>query len=127
MWQSRRWRHLLNIIDQLPRDSAFAEALSNDEGLAEALLKMPQRPGLPTRRMREWSAEVELLSALVDRTAELIQAVAATKGAKPKQVRWMPRPVTAIQRLRARARKAKHNSLVARLLPGRGDETSDKR
>ncbi len=129
MWRSRRWRHLLNIIDRLPRHSAFAESLADDDELATVLARMPQRDGVPSRRMREWSPEVELLSVLGDRIAELIQAVGATKGAKPRQVRALPRPVTAMQRRRAAARKDKHKSLVARLLPGRsaGPETDEKR
>ncbi len=80
-------------------------------------MKVPERPGGPMRRMREWSPQVELLSIVADRLAELIQTVGATKGAKPRQIRAMPRPVTAMQRLLARRRKSKHESLVARMLP----------
>ncbi len=123
MWQSRRWRHLLNIIDGLPRNSAYHEALSNDIPLARMLSALPERKGGPIRRMREFSAEVEVLSVCADRLAELIQAVGATKGAKPKAIRLMPRPVTASQRLAARRRKAKHDSIVARMLPNRGKST----
>ncbi len=123
MWQSRRWRHLLNIIDHLPRHSAFGESLANDEELAEELLKRQQDIGRrgPMRRMRDFTAEVELLSTLVDRVSELIHVVAASKGSKGggKQIRHMPRPVTAMQRLLAKRRKEKHDSIVARVLPGR--------
>jgi hypothetical protein len=118
-WRSRRWRRLLNIIDQLPRDSAFHESLADDEQLAERMLERPDPPpGPPTRRMREWSAEVELLSVVVDRLAELIQVVGATKGSKARSIRHQPRPVTAMQKLRARKRRAKHEALAARVAPG---------
>ncbi len=127
MWRSRRWRKLLNVIDNLPRTSAYHEALSNDEALAEALMGLPDRPVGPVRRMREWSAETELLSVVADRLAELIHTVAATKGAKGgRQIRHQPRPVTAMQRINARKRKAKHASLVARLLPKRAGAESTK-
>ncbi len=123
MWQSRRWRHLLNIIDQLPRHSAFGEALTNDEELAHEVAKRRKHDDsgrAPSRSMRDFTVEVELLSVVADRIAELIQAVAATKGAKAKQnpIR-MPRPVTALQRVTAQRRRAKHDSVVARVLPGR--------
>ncbi len=111
---------MLNLIDHLPRNTAYHEALVNDEDLAERLLDRPDVDRPATRQMRDFSVEVEVLSVLTDRIGELIQAVAATKGAKPKPLRAMPRPATALQRLRARKRMRKHDSVVARMLPGRG-------
>ncbi len=69
--------------------------------------------------MSEFSAEVELLSVIADRLAELTQTVAATAGAKPHRIKPMPRPQTAMDRVQKRRRLRKHQSLVARLLPGR--------
>ncbi len=119
-WRARRWRRLLNWIDNLPRHSAFHEALSNDEQFAGMLMKLPEKKTGPVRLMREFTPEVEVQSVIADRLAELIQAVGATKGAKPKQIRLQPRPVTAMQRINARRRKSKHESIVARMLPHRG-------
>lgn len=87
--------------------------------LARMLSQLPDRPSAPVRRMREFSPEVEVLSVCADRLAEVIQAIGVTKGAKPKAIRPLPRPVTAMQRLASRKRKAKHDSLVARMLPHR--------
>ncbi len=69
--------------------------------------------------MSEYSTEVEMLSLLADRLAELITAVAATKGIRSRKITPVPRPVTALDRMRARRRKANHRFLVGALLPGR--------
>lgn len=116
-WQSRRWRRLLNIIDRLPRHSAYFEALCDDEEMAEHLARQPESKSQPRRRMSEWSATVELLTAVLNRLSELIQAVAALGGAKPRKVPSAPYPVTALDRVRNRKRLEKHRSLVARVLP----------
>jgi hypothetical protein len=71
----------------------------------------------PTRRMRDWSPTVELLTAVLNRLGELVQAVAALGGASPRQLPPAPHPVTAVDRVKTRNRKAKHAALVARVLP----------
>lgn len=116
-WRGRRWRKLLNIIDRLPRDSAYVEAISEDDALADAMISSEQPTDQPVRRLSDWSAEVELLTALVDRVSELIQVIVAVNGAKPSAPPTAPRPVTAFDRARDRARQRRHQSLVARVLP----------
>jgi hypothetical protein len=49
----------------------------------------------PARRMSEWTTETELLSVVADRLAELIQATAAGRGAKPRPITPSPRPAGA--------------------------------
>lgn len=122
-WRSRRWRRLLNIIDQLPRDSRYVEAMSLDEQLAERLLDRPTDRKPPRRRLSDWSVQVELLTAILDRLGELTQAIAALGGAKPKKVPSAPVPATAMDRLRNRKRFEKHHSLVSRVLPPRQSPT----
>jgi hypothetical protein len=122
-WRSRRWRRLLNIIDHLPRTSAYREAVADDDDLARHLLKhSPPDPGRPQRRMSDWSPEVEMLTAVLDRLGELVQAVAAVGGAKPKKVQPAPRPVTAYERVRRNRRAERHRSLVSRVLPHKRQE-----
>lgn len=120
-WRSRRWRRLLNIIDRLPRTSAYVEAMIADEQLAEQLIddKSEDERQKPSRRMSDWSVEVELLTYIFDRLGELTQAVAALGGAKPRQPQRAPYPATAMQRVRERRRKQRHLELVARVLPHR--------
>lgn len=119
-WRRRRWRRLLNLIDRLPRDSAYFEALTEDEELANRMAAVPEpAKRTPHRRMADWSPTVEILTAMLDRLAELTQTVAALGGAKPRKLPRAPHPVTAIDRARTRRRQQSHESLVARVLPNR--------
>jgi hypothetical protein len=123
-WRARRWRKLLNLIDGLPRDSAYVEALTSDEQWAAAVLDNPPPDGPPTRRMADWTPELEMLTNLYDRVGELIQVTVATAGGKPRKVQPAPRPTTALERARRHRREAKHRSLVSRVLPHRASVTS---
>jgi len=116
-WRSRRWRRLLNIIDRLPRHSAYVEALTDDEEFAEAMLAQGIPPGKATRRLADWSPTVELLTGILDRLAEVTQAIAASRGVKPRKIVRAPHPVTALDRIRQRRRYETHRSVVARVLP----------
>ena len=67
--------------------------------------------------MQSWSAEVEALAAISDRLERLIyvtRAVGGDKTAKPPKA--LPRPQSALPRIRARLRQAKHEGLAAKLL-----------
>lgn len=118
-WRARRWRRLLNLIEQLPRDSRYVEAISLDEKLAERLVGRPEPERAPKRRLADWSVQVELLTAILNRLGELTQAVAALGGAKPRKLPQAPHPQTAMDRVRNRKRFEKHHSLVSRVLPAR--------
>jgi transposase len=109
------------MIDRLPRDSAYFEALTDDEELAVQIAATAPEPNKRPahRRMTDWSPTVEVLTAILDRLAELTQTVAALGGAKPRKVPRAPHPVTAMERVRNRRRQQKHESLVSRVLPHR--------
>lgn len=99
------------------------EALADDEQLAEQLASMPEPAAkAPTRRMSDWSIEVEMWTAILNRLGELIQTVAATAGAKSHKVPTAPYPVTAVDRARRRRREQRHRSIVDRVLPRRPRE-----
>lgn len=119
-WQSRRWRQLLNLLDGLRRTSHTYEAITMDEELAEAYLERERRSGAEAkakarRRMSEYSVEAELLSYAVDRLGELIVAQAVGRGARRRKVEPMPRPETALHRVRERRSRSKHQYTVARV------------
>lgn len=116
-WRSRRWRRLLNLIDTLPRNSAYVEAITQDEEWASMILADPPDKTPPRVRMSEFSPEVERLCDLVDRVTELIQTTVAVAGGRPKNVKPAPRPSTAVERVRKRRRESTHRSVVGRLLP----------
>lgn len=111
----------MNLIDRLPRNSAYFEALSDDEWLAQTVTAGASRqspsPARARRRMIDWSPAVELLTSILDRLGELTQAVAAQGGAKPGRLRRGPYPVTAFDRALRRQREARHRALAARVLP----------
>lgn len=106
-------------MEHLPRTSAYAEALATDPELAAQIAALPKsdRKGVWRRSHREFTAEVEMLSALFDRTGELIRAVAATKGARSRQPQAAPRPIAAIERIKRQTAEEKHRRLTARVLP----------
>lgn len=117
-WQSRRWRRLLSFIDGLDRTSHLQEVMTQDDELAEAVLEREDKADgskPPRRRMREFSAEAELLSVAVDRLGELIQVQGVKKGSRRRRVEPMPRPETAMHRARLRKSKRKHAYTVSRV------------
>lgn len=116
-WQARRWRRLLNDIDGLDRTSHLHEVMSQDDELAEAVLEGESKgdDNPPRRSMREFDAQVEVLSTIADRMGELIVVTGLTKGIKARRVPPMPRPQTAYQRAREKWVKRKHNYTVARV------------
>jgi hypothetical protein len=123
MWRQRRWRELLSILEFLPRTSAYAQAMATDAELAEQVVQIPEAEGRSTqwtRSHRDYSPEVEMLSAVFDRLGELIRAVAATQGSRAKPPSPAPRPVSAIERVRRRAAIEKHRRLAARVLRDSG-------
>ncbi|MBF9135328.1 hypothetical protein I0C86_41495 [Plantactinospora sp. S1510] len=98
------------------------QALTDDDEWAEQVLRLPQAERRPTVPMAEWSPEVERLTDLLDRVGDLIRAVVASAGAKPKRMQPAPRPTTALDRARARRRRATHNRLVNVLLPHKASD-----
>jgi hypothetical protein len=121
-WRNRRWQKLLDLIERLPRHSAYIEAVSEDEAVAAQMLNMPDDTKPARRRLSEYDVVVETLSTLVDRVGELINAVMASKGVRPRRIPPAPRPVTALQKLRERRRRVEHVSLVSKLLPHKAKE-----
>jgi hypothetical protein len=124
-FHGRRWRRLLNLIDNLPRNSAYVQAMVEDDDYADAVVahEKPHERPKPRRYMAEWSVEVELLSSVLDRLGELISVSMVAAGAKkaPK-VAPAPRPMTAFERARSKRRWQNHNALVSRVLPDDGQK-----
>lgn len=117
-FQSRRWRRLLGFIDGLRRTSYLHEVMTQDDELAEAYLEREaqgEESSKPKRRMSEFSTEAELLSIVADRLGELIVTVGATKGGKRRRVEPVPRPDTAVHRVRTKRAQRKHRFTVARV------------
>lgn len=107
----------MNLIDHLPRNSAYVEAQADDEELAALLLTLPESAQAPRERFSEWSPEKDTLVAILDRLQALTAAVVASGGGKPGTFRPAERPEAAIQRLRRDQRRQRHRDLVARWKP----------
>lgn len=134
LWRSRRWTLLLDILDRLPAHSQFAATVSMDEEhalmMAESLAarsddqkdSTPSGPALTT-----WTPEVAMLTNILDAVRSVqhaVVAVQAERGKAPKPPEPSARPVTPLERAMKRVeherRKAKHEALVARVLPHKG-------
>lgn len=126
MFRLRQWRDLLLLVDHLPRNSAFAEAMSEDEEVAEEYLNATRgdKPKSARPRISEWSAEVERMTDMIDRMGEMIQAIVASNGGKAPKLRPQPRPKTAIDRVRERKRYEQHRKVVSRVLIQQEDGTT---
>jgi hypothetical protein len=107
----------LNILHHLPRTSAYAQAVATDEELAEHVVELPdtERKAQWMRSHRDYTPEVEMLSAIFDRVGELIRVTAAMRGARGKQPPPAPRPATAVDHVRQRLAQDRHRRLVERL------------
>lgn len=119
LWRTRKWKKILLILEHLPRTSAYAEAMATDERLAKSLAALPEstRKAQWRRSYREFTPEVEMLSALFDRVGELIRVTAGVRGARTKQPMSAPRPIPAIDRIKRQSAEEKHRRLTARVLP----------
>lgn len=107
LWRGRQWRKLLGFIERLGRDTFFSEVMSKDEELAKRIINRKRKLGEddppPERRMSEFSAETELLTIVADRLGELIAVTAASRGGKMRPPKALPRPKTAVQKMRDQA------------------------
>lgn len=108
-------RKVLNLIDRLPRSSEFQNAVAQDDELAvHAVGSSSAAPEIP---LTEWTPETEALAAVVDRLAEVINAVVQSQGGKPIAIKPYPRPQTASDRARVQARRAADEALSRMLFP----------
>jgi len=95
------------------------QALATDEEMAEQVAELSEGDSSTSwlRSHRDYTAEVEMLTALYDRLGELIRISAAVRGARAgKPATPGPRPVYAIERVRKRRSRQRHNQLVKRLV-----------
>lgn len=113
LWRKRRWRYLLNLIDHLPRDSYFVEALLDDEEFGEQMASMPASE--PRERVSEWGPTRAGLAQVEDAVRALHATVQSALGGKP-QFEPAIRPSTAVDRARKGAVQRQHRRNVQRFL-----------
>lgn len=122
---------LLNLIDHLPSNCYYSQAVANDEEHARMLLEAQEARQSEDGKSDEkwsppsstWSTEAGVLADLIDEVkllrSTLIQVNSSGKSQPPKLEPY-PRPRTALDKLRRRRareqRQAAHEALVARVL-----------
>lgn len=106
------WRKLLSLLDHLPASSAYVEAMADDEERAEWLASLPEDSTARAPRLSQWTPEVDLLAAILDRLGDVVRVTVASSGGKPGETPRYPRPATAIDRARRTARYRRHLDLV---------------
>jgi hypothetical protein len=105
------WAKLTRLIRQFPSDSLTAEAMAEDDELAEAYADQPVSDSGP--RVSEYTAAVARLDVLTDRIGDLISLVHQVATNKPLRVKPARRPETAFGRVAAKRRDQRMSSLVA--------------
>lgn len=131
LWRARRWRTLLHLIDRLPRDSWFNAAVSGDEEhakmIAESMAAREDGDGEDSGPpLQGWSEEIERLTQIYDAVRGVQYAIIAvnSQGNTPEAPKPTKRPTTALEKALERqkyaSRKARHDSLVSRMLPHKG-------
>ena len=105
-------REMLVYIDRLPSDSALAEAMAQDDDLAQRMGRGEDVPHRP--RVRDFGPTNQLLTTVADRLAEVVAAVAHLGGGKVDPTP-LPRPETAAERLASRVEEAGYDYLLERI------------
>jgi hypothetical protein len=131
LWRARRWAFLVDVLDRLPAHSHYAASVSNDpehaKMLAEAIMAQRaagEEPASKGPALTTWTPEMAMLTNIFDAVrgvSHAVVAVQAGKGKKPEPPKPAPRPETPLENMlrimEYERRKAKHEALVARVLP----------
>ena len=101
------------LLDRLPVNSAYREAMLDDPEVAEALANQPEANGPPQPPgLQEFTPVVAVLADMRDLLQLVHSDLLASGGVKPPPFTPAPRPVTGVQRARARVERARHDELV---------------
>lgn len=97
IWKSKRYRYLLNLIDQLPSHTRFHEAYLNNDSIAEKIASAQMDADEAESQkwappQRTWSPEAEMLASIIDAIHRLQATSVAVAGGKAKSPKPFPRP-----------------------------------
>lgn len=111
---------MLNLIDHLPRNSSYHEALSQDDELAQLAAEQPGQVGSTEHRppLSEWSPEVDLLAQLLD-VVQLMRAEAWSLAGQKNAPTYAPtpRPKTTAERAKDYIERSARQHLIEKLYP----------
>lgn len=117
-WHARRWRALLELIDQLPEASRFREAVLNDRDVVGELLDSEGSGSGWAPRVSDFDLHATYLRDLVHSVHQLIAVTVATAGGKPPRVQPPPAPRTVLEEARREKAKDWARGVLSRVLPG---------
>ncbi|MBF6332373.1 hypothetical protein [Nocardia transvalensis] len=113
------WRTVWRLKDRLPRESHYKTAVAMDEQLAETAAAQPEpdaddyEPPTPLG----YTLEAYLLLTIIDCLQGVQAAVIASTGTKPPALQPMPRPQTALDRVREQRWRDRMQALVDLFAP----------
>jgi hypothetical protein len=92
--------------------------MANDEEFLERVLaEAPDEETSNRPPFEEFSPEVAAIYIVADRLADVCRGLVGLGGKKPKTIAPLPRPASALERIKNRKRRKQHEALVARVLP----------
>ena len=91
----RRWVHLLALIDGLPANSRYVQAMYDDDEWRKMIEDSQDDDSpIPPPPLSTWSPEVNMLAQVVDSLAVVTQAIVVSNGGKSKKIKPVPRPLS---------------------------------
>ena len=120
LFQKKRWKHLLALIDGLPSHSRYIASVLSDPEIAKELVNSPefaeqnqdQSPSLVGYSQINYQ-----LADVIDALKSLQATQVATAGGSAKPPKPVPRPKTAIQEAREKRRKKDQQDLLFEFTP----------
>jgi hypothetical protein len=113
---------LLNLIDHLPQNTHYYQALMNDEGYLKKLAELQEAGKVDKKappRWETWSNEREGLARIEDAVRGLGQTIVGAFGGKPGEFKPAQRPATGLDKATANLRAEQHKKLASRFIAGR--------
>lgn len=117
--RQRRYDTCLQLIDELPDRARINTArLEDDELWAD--IELPQAKENPSPPLSEWGMSEELLAAISDRIDSLIATIHSIAGGKStRRPKPVPRPETALGRVRQKRSRQGQQEIINIFTPGR--------
>lgn len=115
-WVSaRRYAALLELIDQLPSNSRYYEAVVNHPEYADQIASMPEPEDPWSPRQSEFGLNEHLLTLISDQLQQLTNVTIKANNGKPGELKPQPRPRSAIDEARERAELEWAKDFIQRL------------
>lgn len=117
LWRSRQLVRILRLINQLPQASRFNAAVAqNIEHVEQIVAATGGQQSEYSPSLATWSTENDQLASLNDSIQVLIGVLIGVNGGNAPKVIPSARPKTAFEDARMKVKKARHKSLVARVI-----------